>query len=126
MGFETTFETTADYLKIAVTGDQTVEAVFELLSTLREQALRAQRHLLLVDYRGVRIGELSTRERVSIGMSMAATLGKDLRVAIIYTAPRVNRFTEVTATIEGASVRTVSSEEEGIAWLRGGRTAPSL
>lgn len=117
MAFELTFQVKPGLLSVVVVGEQTPAAVEDLLVKIKGLALKNARSRILVDYRQVEVGQLSNRERAAIGSHIAMTLGSDLRVAIIYSAPRINRFAEITASSLGALIHTVGSEEEGINWL---------
>jgi hypothetical protein len=117
MGFQIFVTVHQQFIRIEVRGNQTVDAVTELLQTIQAESHRSQRNHVLVDYRAVAVHDLSTGERVLLGSQLAAAAGSRLKIAVIYDAPRIDQTTIRTATQRGASVTTVSSEEEGVAWL---------
>jgi hypothetical protein len=117
MSFEMTTMVHPTYLHIVVKGSQTIEAVSELVRFIRSTSARESRTRVLVDYRKVTLGELSTRQRLALGDEMGRAIGNSLRVAVVFEAPRLNRASEFTAASEGAQITTVATETEALAWL---------
>lgn len=107
----------ARYLKLTVTGEWELLEVLKLIATAGAMCQSAQRSRVLVDMRGVE-GEPSDADRIWAGKQTALALGREMKVAVVTRAERINKLAENTAVSRGARLLVAPTEQEAVAWLQ--------
>jgi hypothetical protein len=116
MGLSVSSEIRERYLKLTVTGEWELLEILKFIETARAACQSAQRNKVLIDLRGVE-GERPNEDRLWVGKQTALALGRDMRIAVVEQADRINKLAENTAVSRGAHLFVAPTEQEAIAWL---------
>lgn len=106
------------YLAVTVTGTLEEKAAKPVLLEIRNQALELDKTRILIDARDVSM-PVTEFDRYLVGMLFVDLFGSPFRVAVLYRAELINKFTEDTAVGRGAALLVCADEDEALRWLLG-------
>ncbi|MGA2551028.1 MAG: hypothetical protein ABSF50_12835 [Burkholderiaceae bacterium] len=111
-------------MKVTVTGQQSREEAFGVITTIFEEARRAGSTRVLVDARDVS-NRLAPSDIYSIGERLADVFGSTLKVVLVYRVGFIDGFGETVAVNRGASFTVRHNEKEALDWLLGAEAEPT-
>jgi hypothetical protein len=117
MPFAVTIERTPHYVRINVTGSASLKNYFDLIEGAAKEMARAGDELVMVDLRRV-LGRLSFTDQFFIGEIVGEKLASIRKLASLVADDPGSYNSEKVANRKGVNLRTFSSEERAIAWLR--------
>jgi hypothetical protein len=115
---EISFQKEGNYLLVKAQGVLNPDTVREGLEDLRERAMQAGVTRILINAKEV-IAPKIEFHRYLFGESMAKLLPPPLKVAVLYKAELITKFSENTAVNRGADLYICSNEIEALEWLLG-------
>lgn len=104
------------YLVIAVEGDYEIGDMKRMIQGLMVESEKRGFDRALVDISKIE-GPIKQFDRFLIGQHAAELWRPRLRVAVVYRAEEINRFTEEVATSRGANMRIFPDVESALHWL---------
>jgi hypothetical protein len=116
MGLSVNSEVHEHYLKLTVIGQWELREILKFIETVRVACQSAQRNKVLIDVRGVE-GERPDEDRLWAGRQTALALSREVKVAVVEQADRINRLAEDAAVSRGARLLVAPTEQEAVAWL---------
>jgi hypothetical protein len=116
MSFDVTKTILPDHLRMAATGECSLDQIYEFIAEIKRAAGDADRHRVLIDIRGV-AGIPSGADLFFAGERIAEVLGARLKAAVISPPERITKLGEMTAVNRGAKVLVSSDEAEAVEWL---------
>jgi hypothetical protein len=117
MPFIVTVERTTHYVRFNVTGPASLKNYFDLIDGAAKETLMNRDALAIVDLRQV-LGRLSFTDQFFIGEIVGEKLGHIRKLASLVADDPQSYNSEKVANRKGLNLRTFSSEQRAIAWLR--------
>jgi hypothetical protein len=117
MPFIVTVERTTHYARFNVTGPTSLKNYFDLIDGAAKETLMNRDALAIVDLRQV-LGRLSFTDQFFIGEIVGEKLGHIRKLASLVADDPQSYNSEKVANRKGLNLRTFSSEQRAIAWLR--------
>jgi hypothetical protein len=105
------------YLHVIACGDYRFEHSQNLISFVRDEALKRRQQLVLVDLLGVP-QPIPDYERFELG-SLAAQELRELKLAVVDLTEAPDKFAELVAANRGANIRIFTTEADALSWLLG-------
>jgi hypothetical protein len=109
------YEVFDEYIKFTLTSDDTFAELKEIITAIRNFADESNRKKILID--AVHTPNVKSMQRFQIGEMGIEIIGRQHKVAIIFTPEYINKFMENVVVNRGGSVRVVGSESEALDWL---------
>jgi hypothetical protein len=116
MGFQTTFERRAGYLRVKASGEFPTLNLREGVTSILKQAVKSGYTRVLIDAYDVSAPK-SDIDRFDAGTTMAELFRGRLKVAILYPPELINKLAEDAAVNRGADVLVVHDEKVALRWL---------
>jgi hypothetical protein len=117
MPFIVTVERTPEYVRFNVTGSASLKNYFDLIDGAAKETVTKGDTIALVDLRQV-LGRLSFTDQFFIGEIVGEKLVHIRKLASLVAYDPDSYNSEKVANRKGLNLRTFSSEERAIAWLR--------
>ena len=114
----------ADYVRIEVSGDFSLEAILPLCDRFFEVMAGVGQEAMLVDATSVTGREPTMAERYQWAVQVATAQARHqprIRVALLGHEPLIHpeRFGEIVVTNRGGTIRTFTEEAAALEWLLG-------
>ena len=103
-------------LKVNLEGDYPADNLAQVLSEVRESQIKHNSSKILIHALAVDAPQTEF-QRYATGERLSATFGNHVKVAIVYPAELITKFTENVAVNRGAFLKIVPTEEEALNWL---------
>ena len=117
MPFIVTVERTPDCVRFNVMGSASLKNYFDLIDGAAKETVTNGDTLALVDLRQV-LGRLSFTDQFFIGEIVGEKLAHIRKLASLVADDPASYNSEKVANRKGVNLRTFSSEQRAIAWLR--------
>jgi len=105
-----------EYIRFDVSGDYSLEELFEFIDRAKAAADRAGRDRLLIDARRIE-GRMSEADRFLGGRQIADVFGSRLKAVCIMPTEQITKLGELTAVNRGARFFVTGTEDEALRWL---------
>ena len=116
MDFEVVTAIEPDYVRLTATGRYSLESVFNFLETVKTEADKAVRKLVLIDTREIE-GNMTEADRFFAGRRLAESFGSRLKTAVLLPSYKITKLGEAVAVSRGARLFVTDSEDEALKWL---------
>lgn len=117
MSLEVVTAVLPDYVRVAASGEYSLERMFEFIDRIKVEADTAGRDRVLIDPREV-IGDMTEADRFMAGRRVAEVFGPRLKAACVMNPGKVTKLGELTAVNRGANFFVTESETEAVRWLQ--------
>lgn len=116
MTIEIEFRDEEDYLRASCRGIWEPDSVSQALERIRDKAALVNHRRILIDWCSVSPPKTEFY-RYLIGENVAQFLANPLKVVMLFTEEKVNKFAENTAVNRGANFRVAARERDALQWL---------
>jgi hypothetical protein len=114
--FDLTVVVEAEYVHITTAGKYSLDGLFDLLKTARDEAAKAGKANVLIDCSVVE-GNMTEAERFQGAETIAELFGPRMKLAAIMPPRTITGLGQLAAENRGARFFVTPSEDEAVRWL---------